>query len=115
MRTVPGRTDRVVVVGAGLAGLSAALHLRGAGREVVVLERSDIPGGRAGLLDIEGYRFDTGPTVLTMPDLIQDAFGAVGEQLEDWLDLVRLDPVYRAHYPDGSALDLRASVDDSAA
>ena len=108
MRTVPGPTDRVVVVGAGLGGLSAALRLAGAGREVTVLERGPGPGGRAGLLAEGGYRFDTGPTVLTMPDLVADALACVGERLEDWLDLVPLDPLYRAHYPDGSTLDVRA-------
>lgn len=108
MRTVPGPTDRVVVVGAGLGGLSAALRLAGAGREVTVLERSDSPGGRAGLLEIDGYRFDTGPTVLTMPDLIADALACVGERLEDWLDLQPVDPLYRAHYPDGSTLDVKS-------
>ncbi|MCB0900296.1 MAG: FAD-dependent oxidoreductase, partial [Actinobacteria bacterium] len=64
MFTVSGPTDRVVVVGAGLAGLSAAMRLAGAGREVVVLEREDRPGGRAGRLEMGGYSFDTGPTVL---------------------------------------------------
>jgi len=108
VRTVPGRTDRVVVVGAGLAGLSAALRLLAAGREVTVLERGGGPGGRAGLLDVEGYAFDTGPTVLTMPDVVADALGCIGEELDDWLDLVRLDPVYRAFFPDGSTLDVRA-------
>ena len=91
MKTVSGRTDRVVIVGAGLAGLSAALRLAGAGREVTVLEREDVPGGRNGLLEVPSpsgdgtYRFDTGPTVLTMPDLIADALHCVGERLEDWL------------------------------
>ncbi len=77
--TVPGRSDRVVVVGAGLAGLSAALHLAGRGREVTVVERESWPGGRAGRLDVDGYRIDTGPTVLTMPDIIDETFAAVGE------------------------------------
>ncbi|MDP9182731.1 MAG: phytoene desaturase family protein [Actinomycetota bacterium] len=108
MRTVPGPTTRVVVVGAGLGGLSAALHLVAAGREVTVLERGPLPGGRAGLLDDAGYAFDTGPTVLTMPDLLADALGAVGEELSDWLDLRPLDPVYRAFFPDGSTLDVRS-------
>ncbi|HWH30021.1 MAG TPA: phytoene desaturase family protein, partial [Mycobacteriales bacterium] len=117
MRTVSGPTDRVVVVGAGLAGLSAALRLAGAGREVTVLERDAAPGGRAGLLEtpsptVEGsYRFDTGPTVLTMPDLIADALDCVGERLEDWLELQPVDPLYRAYYPDGSTLDVKADVD----
>jgi phytoene desaturase len=108
MRRVPGRTDRVVVVGAGLSGLSAALRLAGAGREVTVLEAAPEPGGKAGLLELEGYRFDTGPTVLTMPELIADALDCVGERLEDWLDLVPVDPVYRMHYADGSTLDVRS-------
>ena len=114
MRTVSGPTDRVVVVGAGLAGLATALHLRGADREVILLEREPVPGGRAGLLETDGYRFDTGPTVLTMPELLQSTLDPVGERLEDWLDLVRLDPLYRAHYPDGSTIDVRSRVEDTA-
>ncbi|MGI5212363.1 phytoene desaturase family protein [Plantactinospora sp. CA-290183] len=103
---VTGRTDRVVVVGAGLGGLACALHLAGSGRQVTVPEREPVPGGRAGRLAVGGYEFDTGPTVLTMPDLLAEALGAVGEELTDWLDLVPLDPAYRAHYPDGSTLDV---------
>ncbi|SCE78451.1 phytoene desaturase family protein [Micromonospora chokoriensis] len=106
MRTVTGRTDRVVVVGAGLGGLACALHLAGSGRQVTVLEREPVPGGRAGRLAVDGYEFDTGPTVLTMPDLIAEALGAVGEDMRDWLDLTPLDPAYRAYYPDGSTLDV---------
>lgn len=106
MRTVRGRTDRVVVVGAGLGGLACALHLAGSGRQVTVLEREPVPGGRAGRLSVDGYDFDTGPTVLTMPDLIAEALHAVGEELDDWLELTPLDPAYRAYYPDGSTLDV---------
>ena len=106
MRTVTGPTDRVVIVGAGLAGLSAALHLTAAGRQVTLLEREEIPGGRAGRIDRDGYVLDTGPTVLTMPGLIADALAAVGEDMADWLDLIPLDPAYRAWYPDGSHLDV---------
>ena len=115
MRTVVGPTDRVVVVGAGLGGLSAALRLAGAGRDVTVVEREDVPGGRAGRLEVDGYSFDTGPTVLTMPELIEDALDAVGERLEDWLDLRPVDPLYRAFYPDGSTLDVRADPEAMAA
>ena len=111
MRTVVGPTDRVVVVGAGLGGLSAALRLAGAGRDVLVCERQPYPGGRAGLLDTGGYRFDTGPTVLTMPDLIEDAFAAVGERLVDWLTLWPVAPLYRATFHDGSRLDVHADAD----
>jgi phytoene desaturase len=114
-RTVPGPTDRVVVVGAGLAGLAAALHLRGAGREVTVVERDPHPGGRAGRIDADGFRIDTGPTVLTMPELIGDALAAVGERLADRLDLVRLDPAYRASFADGETVAVHTGAEAMAA
>ncbi|MFD7749810.1 phytoene desaturase [Streptomyces sp. NPDC059698] len=106
MITIKGPTDHVVVVGAGLSGLSAALHLLGAGRRVTVVERDPLPGGRAGLLARDGFRIDTGPTVLTMPDLVEDAFAAVGGRMADRLELIRLDPAYRARFADGSQLDV---------
>ena len=110
-RQVKGPTDHVVIVGAGLAGLSAALRLAGAGRKVTVLEREAVPGGRNGVLHKEGYAFDTGPTVLTMPDLIADALACVGEELKDWLELLPLQPLYRAFYHDGSQLDVFPETD----
>ncbi|MFD8715245.1 phytoene desaturase (plasmid) [Streptomyces anulatus] len=106
MITVMGPVDHVVVVGAGLAGLAAALHLQGAGRRVTVVEREGVPGGRAGLLESGGFRIDTGPTVLTMPDLVEEAFAAVGERMTDRLELIRLTPAYRARFADGSQLDV---------
>jgi phytoene desaturase len=107
---VKGPTDHVVVVGAGLAGLSAALRLAGAGRKVTVIERESVPGGRNGLLQKDGYSFDTGPSVLTMPSLIQDAFSCVGEDMKDWLELSPLKPLYRAFYDDGSQIDVHANT-----
>ena len=107
---VKGPTDHVVIVGAGLAGLSAALRLAGAGRKVTVLERESVPGGRNGLLKKDGYSFDTGPSVLTMPSLINDAFNCVGEDMKDWLELTPLTPLYRAFYADGSQLDVHANT-----
>jgi len=108
LRTVPGRTDRVVVIGAGLAGLSAALRLRGAGREVTVVDRCPGPGGRAGVLTRAGYTLDTGPSVFTAPELIEDTFAAVGERMADRLELLPLDTTYRARFADGSHLDVHA-------
>jgi phytoene desaturase len=108
LRTVPGRTDRVVVVGAGLAGLSAALRLRGAGREVTVLDRCAGPGGRAGVLTRAGYTLDTGPSVFTAPEVLADAFTAVGERMADRLTLRPLSTTYRARFADGSHLDVHA-------
>lgn len=111
VRVVQGRTDSVVVVGAGLAGLSAALHLRGDGHDVTVVERLPHPGGLAGRLDLHGHTIDTGPTVLTMPELLADALAAVGERLADRLTLIPLRPAYRAVFADGSALDVHTDAD----
>jgi phytoene desaturase len=110
VRTVTGPTDRVIVVGAGLSGLACALHLAAAGRQVTIVERASVPGGRAGRLALGGYEFDTGPTVLTMPELIAEPLAAVGEDLSDWLELAPLDPAYRAFYPDGSTLDVHTDT-----
>ncbi len=116
-RTVTGATDHVVVIGAGLAGLSAAMRLAGAGRKVTVLEREPYAGGRAGLVELAApdgsgsYRFDNGPTVLTMPDLIADCFDAVGENMDDWLTLLPVAPLYRSFHPDGSSIDVHADLD----
>ncbi|ULE33190.1 phytoene desaturase family protein [Mycobacterium sp. IDR2000157661] len=115
MRTVGGNTDHVVVVGAGLAGLSAALQLAGRGRAVTVVERGEHPGGRVGRADIGGYRLDTGPTVLTMPDIIDDAFAAVGETTADRLELINVEPAYRASFADGSGLHVHSDPDAMAA
>ena len=115
MRTVPGRTDRVVVVGAGLAGLAAALRLRGAGREVTVVERAAGPGGRAGRVERGGYALDTGPSVFTAPEIVADTLAAVGEKLEERLTLLPLETTYRAQFADGSHLDVHADPDAFAA
>ncbi|WP_137034509.1 phytoene desaturase family protein, partial [Streptomyces albus] len=110
-RALRGPSDHVVVVGAGLAGLSAALHLLGAGRRVTVVERDAAPGGRAGRLVRGGYLIDTGPTVLTMPEIADEAFAAVGESLSDRVDLIPLHPAYRACFADGSRLDVHTDAD----
>lgn len=113
-RKIPGNTDHVVVVGAGLAGLSAALQLVGRGRQVTVVERDPVPGGRVGRVDSGGYRVDTGPTVLTMADIVDDAFAAVGETTADRLDLLRVDPAYRASFADGSSLQVHSGAEEMA-
>ncbi|MGE0880439.1 MAG: phytoene desaturase family protein [Acidimicrobiia bacterium] len=99
---------KAVVVGAGIGGLSAACHLAGRGHDVTVVERADVPGGRAGLIEAMGYRFDTGPTVLTMPDILRATTEAAGVELESVLSLHRVDPTYRAVFADGSELRVRA-------
>ena len=108
--------EHVVVVGAGLAGLSAAMHLAGAGRRVTVLEAEAAPGGRAARVSMPAtgggtYHLDTGPTVLTMPDLFADCFAALGESLSDWVTLQPLDPAYRAQFADGTSLLVTSDVE----
>ncbi len=93
-----------VVVGAGLGGLSAACHLAGRGHDVLVLERENVPGGRAGVVEERGYRIDTGPSVLTMTGILRDTFAAAGVDMADHLRLHPVDPMYRACYADGSEI-----------
>lgn len=97
----------VVVIGAGLGGLSAAAHLSRLGHTVTVVERDSIPGGRAGMIAESGFRLDNGPTVLTMPGLLGDAFAAAGADMADFVDIRPVDPMYRACYADGSTLHVR--------
>ncbi|CAM3026693.1 phytoene desaturase family protein [Skermania piniformis] len=121
LRSVAGRTDRVVVVGAGLAGLAAALHLIGAGRDVTVVERADHPGGRMGRYRLAGrdgsdYAIDNGATVLTMPGLIDEALAAVGsDRAAVGLQIVPLAPSYHGRFADHSTIDVYADPDRMAA
>ncbi len=104
----------MVVVGAGFAGLSAALHLRGAGRSVTVVEAATTPGGCARGAALAGHPIDTGPTVITMTETIDTAMGAVGSTLAEHVRLRRLDPVYRAEFADGTGLCVSTDVDATA-
>jgi phytoene desaturase len=107
----PTVAGRVVVVGAGLGGLAAAIRLRAAGVEVTVVEREAVPGGRAGRLERDGFAFDTGPSVLTMPAYFAELFALLGEDMADHLVFERIDPAYRAVFHDGSQLRIRGSVE----
>lgn len=98
---------KVVVIGAGLGGLSAAAHISASGHDVSVLERESIPGGRAGVIRSDGFTLDNGPTVLTMPDLLEQVFQAAGAEMADFVAIKPVDPMYRAVYADGSTLFIR--------
>jgi phytoene desaturase len=100
----------VGVVGGGLGGLAAACVLAARGYRVTVFEKSAWLGGKAAVLEANGFRFDMGPTILTIPSVLRRIFSEANRRLEDYLDLVRLDPQWRCFFTDGSALDL---VEDS--
>src|SRR5215204_2896829 len=91
---------KAVVVGAGLGGLAAALRLQGAGHDVVVVEQRDAPGGRAGQIRDAGFTWDTGPSLVTMPWVLEETFAAGGLDLHAEVRLRRLDPLYRIFWAD---------------
>ncbi|MCK8609983.1 phytoene desaturase family protein [Agromyces sp. C10] len=101
---------QAVVIGSGFGGLAAAIRLAAAGHDVVVLEQRDRIGGRAYLYELDGFRFDGGPTVLTAPFMFEELFALAGERLEDHVRLVPLDPFYRAFDADGSHFDFHADA-----
>ncbi|MEJ2710547.1 MAG: phytoene desaturase family protein [Anaerolineales bacterium] len=100
----------VIVVGAGLGGIATAARLARQGCQVTVFEKGTLPGGRASILEKDGFRFDTGPTLFLMPEVFADTYQALGTRMEDHLELTRLDPTYRVHFHDRSTLDLSADL-----
>lgn len=93
---------RIVVIGSGFGGLAAAIRLQAQGHEVTVLEQRDQPGGRAYVYRQDGFVFDGGPTIITMPDLIRELFDLSDRAIEDYVKLVPLDPFYNVRFEDGS-------------
>ncbi|MGQ9634526.1 MAG: phytoene desaturase family protein [Bryobacteraceae bacterium] len=103
---------RVVVVGAGLGGLATALRLQAGGWQVTVLDNGPTPGGKMNRWTSGGYKFDTGPTLLTMPQLLRQLYEDLGERLEEHLELTALDPHAEYVYPDGVRLRVPARFED---
>jgi phytoene desaturase len=102
----------IVIVGAGIGGIAAAGRLARAGNRVKVFEKAPLAGGRTGIIHRDGYRFDTGPTLFLMPEVFSETYKALGVEMNDYLDLVRLDPTYRVHFHDGSAINLTSNLVD---
>ena len=100
------KKQTVIVVGAGLGGLSAAISLAQKGYLVKVFEKNDHIGGKLNRLEKDGFRFDLGPSILTMPHIFENLFTASGLDMRDYIHIERLDLEWRSFFPDGSMIDL---------
>lgn len=105
---------RVVVIGAGIGGLAAAVRLAARGAHVTVLEQGDDVGGKLGRVDADGHVFDTGPSLLTMPFALEETFTAAGARLDEHLDLLPVAPLCRYRWPDGTELDTHVDAEATA-
>ncbi len=102
---------RAVVIGSGFGGLAAAVRLQAAGVATTLVERRPQPGGRAGQIRDAGYTFDTGPSLITAPVILDEVFRAAGRRLRDYVSLVPLDPFYRVCFHDGTHIDYTSDVE----
>jgi phytoene desaturase len=105
---------RIAVIGSGLGGLAAAATLAARGYQVEVFEKNPWLGGKAAELNEQGFRFDMGPTILIRPSVLRRIFSEAGRKLEDYLDMVRLDPQWRCFFDDGLVLDLEDDLNSMA-
>lgn len=100
----------VIVIGAGIGGITSAIHLAKKGFKVTVFEKNSRPGGRCDQISRDGHHFDTGPTLFVMPLLFESEFAALGYSMWDLLDLTRVDPTYHLQFDDGSPLALTSDL-----
>ena len=108
------QNERIGVIGGGLGGLAAACTLAARGYQVILFERNEWLGGKAAVVEGAGFRFDAGPTIVTIPSVLRRVFAEAGRRLEDYLELVRLDPQWRCFFEDGSVLNLNQDPDTMA-
>lgn len=101
---------KVIVIGSGFAGLSAATGLAHKGYDVTILEKNSIPGGRARQFEAEGFLFDMGPSWYWMPDVFEQYFASFGKKTSDYYDLVRLDPSYSIYFGKDDRMDVPANM-----
>jgi len=104
----------IIIIGAGIGGLSAAIRLAAAGQRVIIAEKNPLPGGKMYQIEQDGYRWDTGPSVITMRHVFEDLFAAAGRKLDDYIQLQPVDPLTRYFYRDGTVLDASANFSEMA-
>lgn len=102
---------RVIVIGSGFAGLSAATHLAAEGFEVTILEKNSVPGGRARKFEAEGFTFDMGPSWYWMPDVFEQYFNHFGKKPADYYELIRLDPSYQIYFGKDDVMEVPAQME----
>ncbi|MFD2628524.1 phytoene desaturase family protein [Oceanobacillus kapialis] len=93
---------RVIVIGAGVAGLASAIRLQHAGYQVALYEKEAIPGGKMHKIEKDGYQFDLGPSIVMMPELYREVFELTGRDPEDYIPMERLDPMYSVFFGDNA-------------
>ncbi len=93
---------KIIVIGSGFGGLSAACRLQTQGHQVTIVEKRDKPGGRAYVYEQDGFKFDGGPTIITAPWLIDEIFEQAGKKTGDYVELVKINPFYNIRFPDGT-------------
>ena len=103
--------NRAAVIGSGFGGLAAGIRLQAAGFDVVVFEALNQPGGRAGVFREKGFVFDAGPTVITVPECLEELYALGGEKLSDHVDLIPVEPFYRLQWHDGDFFDYGVDMD----
>lgn len=102
---------KVVIIGAGVGGLAAAIALAQKGYKVEIYEKNSTTGGKAGVLNAEGFRFDTGPTVATMIEVLESVFMLAGEKIEDYVNIKKQKISCRYFYEDGIFIDAYNNID----
>ena len=103
-------SKRVIIVGAGIGGLATAMRLQAAGFQVTVLEKNETVGGRANVREVNGFRFDTGPSLLLMTDVYRELFAACGEDFDAWVRLIKMEPNYAVHFGDGTSMEMSSDL-----
>lgn len=101
---------QIIVIGGGLGGLSAAIRLASDGHDVTVLEKNERAGGKLNTVSESGYSFDTGPSILTMPWVLEQLFESAGRKLADYMELTRIEPQWRTFFEDGTSLDVTGDL-----
>jgi len=111
MNTQTDSRPTAIVIGAGFGGIALAIRLQAMGFQTTLLDNRDKPGGRAYVYEMDGFKFDGGPTVITDPDCLEELFRLSGREMKDYVELLPVDPFYRLQWEDGEVLDYNNDQD----